>query len=208
MGNDRWEPLWKDGVEPGQKWDTTVAHPALVREVREGRHAIAGAWLVPGCGRGYEVAFLAKEPAVTSVVGLDIAPTGVAAASAYLASQDVDPAKGRVDLQDFFTMEGAVDGAFDLTFCCAIDPEQRPAWAEQYGRLVKPGGLLIQIIYPEDEREGGPPHTLRLEHVQPLLEPFFELVEHRAIPAGQGIEAREGRESLAIWRRKTGGGAL
>lgn len=92
------------------------------------RRAVRGRALVPGCGRGHEVA-LAVEYGLDAT-GLDIAPTGVAEARAlypHLAERFVtgslfDPPE---------EMRGAYDVALEHTCMSALPPTLRadyPAW--------------------------------------------------------------------------------
>lgn len=70
--------------------------------------------MVPGCGRGYDVAAFV-EAGAEKVVGLELAPSAVQAARSYL--NDVLPAesaaKGNVVQGDFFDWK-VEDDAFDI----------------------------------------------------------------------------------------------
>jgi len=118
-----WEGLWTrdGGLQPGTAFDREVPSPALVDAVgrgavlpdRLGKEADLTA-LVPGCGRGYDVVYLGKSGHFGAVTGLDVAPSGAAAATAYLASQGV-PEGVTVACADFFQFDG-VPGGYDLIY--------------------------------------------------------------------------------------------
>jgi hypothetical protein len=76
-----WEGIWKNGVAPGDRFDISAPHKALIAWLHK---LPAGRALVPGCGRGYDLqAFATKDRHAT---GLDVSETGVAAAKEYLNS--------------------------------------------------------------------------------------------------------------------------
>jgi len=70
---------WDDAYIKGEVfWDRGESSPPMKQYLE--RHLVRGRALVPGCGRGHEVA-LAVEHGLDAT-GLDIAPTGVAEARA------------------------------------------------------------------------------------------------------------------------------
>ncbi|GAB0493585.1 hypothetical protein MMPV_004870 [Pyropia vietnamensis] len=126
-GTEFWEGLWAadGGLEPGTRFDRKSPSPALV-DALERRAVLPGRLgdgdggvplraLVPGCGRGYDVVLLGKSGLFTGgVTGLDVAPTGAAAAAAYVAAAGV-PAGVGIECADFFKYEG-VPGGYDLIY--------------------------------------------------------------------------------------------
>ncbi len=74
---------WNECYQRGETaWDTGAPAPAMKQYLA--RHAVRGRALVPGCGRGHEVA-LAVEHGLDAT-GLDIAPTGGGGAREISAS--------------------------------------------------------------------------------------------------------------------------
>lgn len=47
-------------------------------------------------------------------------------------------------------LQGPFDLGFDYTFLCALHPDMRRDWAPAWGRLLRPGGLLLTLIFPVD----------------------------------------------------------
>ena len=204
-----WEGMWARGLGRGQAFDANRPEPALVALME--RHPLpTGRALVPGCGRGYSVVQLAS--AERTVLGLDIAPTGVAAARDFIAEAvGGSQLEAQVDVQqaDFFSPDlvstlGQFDVVYDCTFLCAIQPDLRKAWAEQMSKLLSSEGELITLIFPNGPLGStGPPFTINEELVRSLLAPHgFESIEVTEVPADQLARGqRGGSEVIAIWKR-------
>lgn len=190
-----WDQAWIDSTTP---WDANQPQPALV-ELLDGAHDAEttvdgapvsnlvpkghGIALVPGCGRGYDAKLFA-ERGLTSY-GVDISSNAVAAANEWLKKQILSAELAtRVHFveADFFSLgtpssplpalstSGVVDLAYDYTFLCAIPPTLRQSWAETYTRLLKPGAILISLVYPiHGDRATGPPYSLSPKLVRDLL---------------------------------------
>ena len=159
------------------------------------------------------------------VIGLDLSPTGVAAARAYLegALGDEEEEMKRhyhVEEGDFFNLklEKEEDFTFiyDYTFFCAIKPDKRQAWARQMQALLAPGtGVLMTLIFPICEKEGGPPYRVSLEGMRELLEPLGFVAEVlEMLPPGLSHPGRDGTtgpwkwkaaSGVGLWRRLPGG---
>ena len=203
-----WEGMWARGLGRGQAFDANRPEPALVALME--RHRLpTGRALVPGCGRGYSVVQLAS--AERTALGLDIAPTGVAAARDFIAEAvGGSQLEAQVDVQqaDFFSPDlvstlGQFDVVYDCTFLCAIQPDLRKAWAEQMSKLLSSEGELITLIFPNGPLGStGPPFTINAELVRSLLAPHgFESIEVTEVPADQLARGQRGSEVIAIWKR-------
>jgi SAM-dependent methyltransferase len=191
-----WQEAWKAGVTP---WDAGASPPAL-RSLLDRGLVTGDRVLVPGCGTGYDLATLAR--ADREVIGIDLSNN---ARAAFLDAHPNLPGIVVYEVTDFFTYESAVgfDFVWDYTFFCALDPDQRGTWSETMKRLVKPGGMLATLLFPfEDPITGteGPPWPINTELVRGFVEDAFEELEVTDI--GQTHPGREGRERLALWRRR------
>lgn len=217
-----WEGLWSadGGLAPGTRFDRETPSPALVdalerRSVLPGRLGGGGDGggaplraLVPGCGRGYDVVLLGKSGLFPGgVTGLDVAPTGAAAAAKYVAEAGV-PAGVGVECADFFEFKGVAGGydlIYDYTFFCALPLELRPAWAATMARLLSPAGELVTLIYPIDaSRAGGPPFASSREALAAVLGPAgLACVEYRPLPSALCHPGRDGANgtSASAWAR-------
>jgi SAM-dependent methyltransferase len=159
-----------------------------------------GRILVPGCGAGHDLATLARED--REVVGVDLSET---ARDAFARSHADLPGSVVYEVVDFFAYDAAegFDFVWDYTFFCALDPSERPGWADAMARLIKPFGTLGTLLFPfEDpisDRE-GPPWPINAGLIGDLLEDTFESLEVREVRRSH--RGREGKERLALWRRR------
>lgn len=185
-----WEGMWSSGLKPGDAFDEKFCHPALQQLISSNNilpnpSSLNQRALVPGCGRGYEVCALAESGLFSEVIGLDVSPTGIAAAKKH--AMDVGGAaaeKSTFIAGDFFEYNPLGDAGFglivDYTFLCALPPHMRQAWAETMAKLVAKGGLLVTLIFPllKAPEEGGPPHGVTFQLFEDLLSPVgFEACE-------------------------------
>lgn len=216
FNHPRWEGIWKNGLKPGEAFDAVTPSPLLVKYLTEGSIP-EGRALVPGCGRGYDVTALANSSRV--VYGLEISETAVDAAKSRLSSLSESECQykenARFELVNFFDLTPTSDTekydfVYDYTFLCALDPSIREGWASKMAEVVKPGGLLLTLIFPINEvKVGGPPHKVSLEVVKNLLEPLgFECEELRLLPpelchpTRDGSPGGHGASGVGRWRRK------
>ncbi len=95
-GGAGWEVSWRESVTP---WDAGVPAPSLVRLVQDGALP-KGRALVPCVGGGYDALVLVS--ADRSVVGLDLAPTAVAVATARRDAAGVSASQCAFVAGDFF----------------------------------------------------------------------------------------------------------
>jgi SAM-dependent methyltransferase len=186
-----WEERYRSGDTP---WDKGAAHPALVAWLKH--HTFSGRVFVPGCGAGHDVRALATQGA--DVIGLDIAPSAVAAARRH-------PRVGREEYEEgnFFQPPaawlGTFDGIFEHTCFCAIHPSQRSAYARSAAELLRPGGRLLAIFYLDPGVEEGPPYGCTTTELDALFSPTFRILEeHTSLPT---FPEREDGEILRLLER-------
>ncbi|KFK37214.1 hypothetical protein AALP_AA4G228700 [Arabis alpina] len=190
-----WEKKWEEGET---KWDLGVPTPIISHLIDTGSLP-NGKALVPGCGTGYDVLALACPDRY--VVGLDISKTSVERSIKMFST--LPNAKYFSFLcEDFFTWEsdGDFDLIFDYTFFCAFEPALRPLWAQLMDKLLKPGGELITLMYPIDDRIGGPAYKVSAYEYQKVLIPLgFEAtsIEDNELAVG----SRKGKEKIGRWKK-------
>uniref|UniRef100_A0A0G4I0Q1 Methyltransferase domain-containing protein n=1 Tax=Chromera velia CCMP2878 TaxID=1169474 RepID=A0A0G4I0Q1_9ALVE len=161
--------MWSAGINPGQAFDAMQPVPILSKMVKEGA-VPEGRALVPGCGRAYDVQLLASP--ARFVLGVDIAPTAVAQAQAYLDTCDPPPCRNfELMAADFFSLgeseEKKFDFIFDYTFLCALPPELNAQRAKKMSSLLKPGGVLMTLIFPICQKEKAKLEDLSPEDSHP-----------------------------------------
>jgi SAM-dependent methyltransferase len=190
---------WDEKYRKGEVfWDKGAPAPAMKQYLE--RHALRGRALVPGCGRGHEVA-LAVEHALDAM-GLDIAPTGMAEARGlypHLAERFVtgdlfDPPEG---------MRGAFDVVLEHTCMSALHPTMRADYRRGIDLTLRLGGLLIGIwfINPAlDPGEEGPPYPFSVAELTALFAEGYEILEDYVPDVV--FDGREGRERVRVLRRE------
>jgi len=189
---------WDEMYQKGEVfWDRGGASPPMKQYLE--RHAVRGRALVPGCGRGHEVA-LAMEHGLDAT-GLDIAPTGVAEARAqypHLAERFVtgslfDPPE---------QMRGAYDVVLEHTCMSALHPTMRADYRRGIDLTLRRGGLLIGIwfINPElDPGQEGPPYPFSVADLTALFAEGYEIVDDYLPDVA--FAGREDRERVRVLRR-------
>jgi len=190
-----WEAQYQKGETP---WDKGAPSPGLIDFLAT--EPLTGRVLVPGCGAGHDVRAIAKT--ADEVIGLDIAPSGIAAAERF-------PRVGceRYELGDLFALPSHLRGAFDWgwehTCFCAIDPAQRAAYVEAVAIALKSRGRLLAIFYLDpgnDSPDKGPPFEVSIAELDRLFAPHFEL-EREWLPT-RAYPSREGREWMRLLVKK------
>lgn len=156
-----------------------------------------GRIIVLGAGRGYDAREFARHGfAVTAV---DFAADAVREMRAL-----VDPAAPVQILQeDIFALPPTMDGTFDYVLeyvCyCAIDPHRRTEYADLVARLLKPGGIFIDLALPIDDHAGGPPFAVSVSELLDLFGARGFTLLRRELPL-DSVSRRQGREELLIFR--------
>ena len=167
-----------------------------------------GRVLVPGCGRGHEVALLAARG--FAAIGLDISAEALREARRcygdgsdrlqWLQADLLDPAaRLAVGLGP-----ASCSGVLEHTCFCAIDPDLRPAYISAVAELLEPGGWLLGLFWCHDRPE-GPPYGSNPDQLASLLA-AAGLESLLWQPAEGSARGRDGQlrcdEWLGLWRRR------
>ncbi|MGD2063225.1 MAG: methyltransferase domain-containing protein [Nitrospirota bacterium] len=145
----QWESHYQRG-ETG--WDRGGVSPALDHWFGNGNGQPCRV-LVPGCGRGYEVAVLAGRG--FEVTAVDIAPSAVCHLRDLLARVGSEARVVEADLLHWQAPE-PFDAVYEQTCLCALDPATWPTYVDQVQRWLRPGGSVF-AHFMQTGREGGPP---------------------------------------------------
>ena len=190
----KWE---KDYEQKTDGWDLGGPTPVFARLARSG-NLKPGKMIVPGAGRGHDARAFARQ-------GFQVTAVDFASQAVREMQQLDDPAAPLDILQhDIFTLPHKLDQSFDYlleyTCFCAIDPRRRADYADVVTRLLKPGGLYLDLAFPLDNRAGGPPFAVSVAEVLSLFqERGFKLIE-REIPV-DSVSPRRGAEELLIFQK-------
>ena len=189
---------WEEKYQKGEVfWNRGAPSPPMKQYLE--RHPVRGRALVPGCGHGHEVALAVKYG--LDATGLDIAPTGIAAARALyplLAERFV--------VADLFNPPAEMRSAFEVvlehTCMSGLHPSLRADYRRGIDLTLRPGGLLIGVWFinpnlePGDE---GPPYPFRVSDLTALFSHGYEIIEDYVPDVA--FESRVGRERLRVLRR-------
>ncbi len=197
-----WEARYRNADAP---WDKGAPHPALLRWLAMHPGRMTERVLVPGCGLGHDVRAIATAEPTSDVLGLDIAPSAIAAASRL-----DHPANAAFVVGDLFDLAPEHRGRFawvwEHTCFCAIDPDGRDDYVRAVARSLLPGGHLLGVFYLDPYRGdhrpgGGPPHGCSLEELAMrfVQSGLFAIVES-GVPSITYPE-RDGRERLMLMQR-------
>ncbi len=177
-------------------WDLGQVAPPFVKLWQEEKLPL-GKVLVPGCGRGHEVVFLAENG--FDVTAIDFSSGAVTYLKNALKKRNLE---GRILHQDFFSLDESHEGVYDLvleqTFFCAISPKQRRDYVLNVSRILKPGGILVGLFYHTDE-QGGPPYNTTREDIEMHFSKNFEIQE--LDKTSLSAEQRKDKEWLGILKK-------
>lgn len=187
---DFWEMRYRAAVTP---WEAGRA-PARLREFVQA-HRPAGPVLVPGCGSGHDVRFLAES-------GIDVTGVDFSAAALEAALPVLGPFAGRVRQADFFApgLEGPWALVYERAFLCSLPRRRWSEWAARVAAIIAPGGFLAGYFF-FGEGERGPPFPL---HGQPELDGLLAGAFERTadLPVEESVPVFAQRERWQVWEKR------
>jgi len=185
---------WQGHYDSGEcPWDLGEVAPPFRRLLEEGR-LNPGSLIVPGCGRGHEVLYFARNG--FDVTAVDYTEGAVTTLGERLREQNI---QAQVLRQSFFDLDTSHDKQYDMmleqTFFCAIHPDQRADYVATASRILKQGGRLFGLFYETGE-EGGPPFNTTEQNIHDQFSDRFRVFSLEK--CDHSIERRQGKEWLAI----------
>jgi SAM-dependent methyltransferase len=154
--------------------------------------------LIPCSGRGYDALLFAERDWEVTAVDFAAEPLR------WLADErDVRGLDLRILQADMFPLGKEYPGHFDLileyTCVCAIEPARLEEFLSFASEALRPGGILLALLFPIDGRPGGPPFSIDIEEFKLLATGVFSLV-HEGTPA-TSVKPRLGKERLLLFER-------
>lgn len=191
---EKWQADYIRGTDG---WDQGQPTPALKRLASSGRFK-PGKMLVPGAGRGHDAREFGRHGFQVTAVDF----TSFAVGEMHRLTDPHAPIE--IIQHDIFTLPEKLDNSFDYvleyTCFCAIDPKRRGEYAGLVRRLLKPGGTYIDLAFPLDGRNGGPPFAVsRTELIKLLQKQGFKLLS-KEVPV-DSVPQRRGAEELFIFQK-------
>lgn len=150
--------------------------------------------LVPGCGNGWEAAWLAERG--WPVTAIDFSHEAVMSARRVLG-----PAGAVVHEADFFAFapQPSCRLIYERAFLCALPPAMRAGYAARMAELLPVDGLLAGYFFLMAKPK-GPPFGIERAELDALLTPHYELIED--LPVTDSLPVFEGHERWLTWRRR------
>lgn len=185
------------------RWDLDAPAPPLVDWFsRPDAPAPPAQVLVPGCGRGHDALWLAARG--FDVLAADFAEPALDALRRRRRAAWIDPKRCRAAKLDVLRLPARLRGAFDVvvehTCYCAIDPARRDEYVANVAAVLRPGGLLVALLFPFRADAPGPPFPVTEDEIARRFSPCFEVGALEA-PASSH-ERHRGAERLAVMRRR------
>ncbi len=162
-----------------------------------------GRIIAPGCGRGWDLAAIAKHRPAAEVVGIDVSSTAIHEATRRLTHfPNVRLLHGDfLDSGWIAQQVGEVELVWEHTCFCAIDPTHRPDYRNSAATILKPGGHLAGLFFLHlDDQGSGPPWNCPEHEFRQCFESAF-VVESSEI-ATDTFEGRDGEEFAVVLRRQ------
>ncbi|TCP08178.1 methyltransferase domain-containing protein [Caldimonas thermodepolymerans] len=164
-----WQERFATGTTP---WDRGGPNPQLQQWLDEGLVGLQHRVLVPGCGRGWEVALLAGRG--VPVTGIDYAPAAIEACRALLERQGLQAPLVQADVLEW-QPDAPVDVVYEQTCLCALHPDHWQRYAQQLHAWIQPGGRLLALFVQaraEESAQGfikGPPYHCDIHAMRALF---------------------------------------
>ena len=184
---EAWNARWQENNTP---WDIQGATPALIAWQKQ--HGVKNQKImVPGCGRGHDAYYLAKQGAWLDA--LDYAPDATLTAKETYSHKKIN---WRVQDVTKLTEQNQYDRIWEYTCFCALSPELRPAYLDGIQTALKLGGAYWGMVFlAVPNPDSGPPFQITPEAFKRLLESRFQIKTYEP-NTPRSIKARKNTE---IW---------
>ncbi len=169
---------WNEVYNGTPPWN--IGHPQPVFEalIKEGEIEPRRA-LDIGCGRGDNAIMLAMNGC--DVTGIDLFEDAISDAKAKVIERHVKVnfVVGNVLSMDQLFMEAEFDIVIDSVLFHAVTDEDRPVFARQIHRVLKPGGKYFMLSFSDKEPEGYGPRRISKAEIKRTSTPFFNIIYKR-----------------------------
>ncbi len=195
MKNNFTQTFWDNLYQSEQTgWDLGSVAPPLKKYIDQLENKNA-AILVPGAGKGYEVAYLHQQ-GFKNVTVVDISELPLL----HLKTTYPEFPKERLIHVDFFEHDGCYDIILEQTFFCALTPLLRESYMMQMHSLLKPTGKLVGLFFDFELKKEGPPFGGSINEYQKLFSKKFHI---RTLErCYNSIKQRNDTELFSIFEKK------
>ena len=188
-----WEELYKND---SAGWNMKSATPAFLDLLNHNLLKDKKTLLVLGSGYGYDAIAAAKNG--FKVTANDFSETANKFASELAQMENVNI---KFLTKDMFLIDEKMkfDIVYDYVTYCAINTKRRKEYAKKVASLLKTKGVFVIILFPIEDRPGGPPFAVDVKEAEKLFCEKMELV--LSTDEIKTIKPRRGRELLQIYRK-------
>ena len=169
------DKVYRERVPAQQDWTAGTATPELIRLVWEGVIPPGAKILEVGCGIGTEAVFLAVRGMRVTAVDISSLAIETAQSLAKVFGVEVD-----FRLCDALNLP-MVNNEFDVIrdqFCFHhLSDCERPAFAREIARVLKPNGLFVLHTFSENIPGGSYPRRITSQELLSTFTPYLQL-EH------------------------------
>ena len=190
-----WSERFEKKFTPWDKGGVPVQFQQYSKHREHGASDPASLCLIPGCGTGYEAAYLSESG--WDVIAIDFSAAAVASAHARYPKW-----RERIIEADFFSYEPEkpLGMIYERAFLCALPPEMRARIVARWVKLLPIHAVLVGYFYiAENKIHGGPPFSITQAELINLMSPHFECVEDKA--ALDSLPVFKNSERWQIWKR-------
>ncbi|NUN10647.1 MAG: methyltransferase domain-containing protein [Ignavibacteriaceae bacterium] len=190
-----WDGRYRENDTP---WDTGSHHNELPNII-ESFDLWNKTGYVPGCGYGYDPAFLARQ-------GITIWAADISFTALEKARTVAEKYSGMVNFLNVDMMNpgerflGYFDFIFEYTTFCSVAPAEREVFIKSMAALLKKDGLFISVLFPLSGITKHPPFNIPNDELFGIASGYFELYYFQKDL--NSIKPRAGRESLHVYRKK------
>ncbi len=154
--------------------------------------------LIPGAGISYDAVLAAKFGLNVSV--MDFSKTAIEETKKIAEKNNVNI---NFILGDFFQPGKKYISKFDYIFeyvlFCAIEPSKRNEYAQRIYNYLAPNGKLFALLFPVDNRPGGPPFAVDPNYFKLIFNDL--LILEKMMDNINSINPRKGKEVLHIYKK-------
>lgn len=165
---------WDDAYRGLPPWDIGRPQPAFEALVNDGEIK-PGKALDVGCGTGENAMLLAKSGC--TVTGIDLTEDAITKARAKAKERKitVDFIIGNVLELNRFFVENTFDIVIDSGLFHVMTDEERPVFARQINRVLKPCGNYFMMCFSDKESGTIGPRRVSKDEIKETFSPFFRL---------------------------------
>jgi len=197
-----WDGRYRSGDTP---WCKGRAHPMLQAMIDATIPIdFSGRIVVPGCGRGWDLAAIAASRPLARLVGIDLSPSAIDATDATIRENPC----AELIVGDFLDPDwlaksvGGVDMIWEHTCFCAIHPSRRADYVRSAASVLSGGGILMGMFFLDFEDDcSGPPWNCPPHELEQRFGQAFHVLHCE--PAIDTFEGRQGEEFAVRMRRKS-----